>query len=128
MWWRVGNTIKVCLLDNKSTEWIKYSVQGTLCVAFKIKRDDLDKPLDADDKKLLNQSGIYFLFGETSDKSSKEIVYIGQAGVRKNGKALLNRIKEHSRKKRLLEWSSCIYNNWWFFWSYRNKLFRTSFL
>ena len=95
----MGKTIKLFLLDNKSTERIKCSVQGTLCVAFKIKRDDLDKPLYEDDKKLLNQSGIYFLFGETSDKSSKEIVYIGQAGVRKNGKALLNRIKEHSRKK-----------------------------
>ena len=86
-------------MDNKPTERIKCSVQGTLCVNFKIKRDDLDKPLDEDDKKLLNQSGIYFLFGETSDSSAKEIVYIGQAGVRKNGKALLNRLKEHSRKK-----------------------------
>ena len=71
----MGKTIKLFLLDNKSTERIKCSVQGTLCVAFKIKRDDLDKPLDEDDKKLLNQSGIYFLFGETSDKSAKEIVY-----------------------------------------------------
>lgn len=95
----MAKTIKLFLMDNKPTERIKCSVQGTLCVAFKIKRDDLDKPLDEDDKKLLNQSGIYFLFGETSDSSAKEIVYIGQAGVRKNGKALLNRLKEHSRKK-----------------------------
>jgi len=46
--------------------------------------------------KYLKQSGVYFLFG--ADKEEKLVVYIGQAGTRKNKEGLLNRIKEpHSK-------------------------------
>lgn len=79
-------------MDYEPTGRIKCSVDGTTCVAFKINRDDLDK---CKDRKELKQTGIYFLFGGTTDNSAKEVVYIGQANCRKNGEALLCRLKEH---------------------------------
>lgn len=85
-------TIKLFLMDYEPTGRIKCSVDGTTCVAFKINRDDLDK---CKDRKELKQTGIYFLFGGTTDNSAKEVVYIGQANCRKNGEALLCRLKEH---------------------------------
>ncbi len=42
----------------------------------------------------LKQSSVYFLFG-TSDTTGKNVVYIGQAGARKNGEGILNRLQEH---------------------------------
>ena len=85
-------TIKLFLMDNEPTGRIKCSVDGTTCIAFKINREDLDK---CKDRKELKQTGIYFLFGGTTDESTKEVVYIGQANCRKNGEALLCRLKEH---------------------------------
>ena len=58
-------------------------------IAYKIPRTALDKCKDLD---ILKQSGVYFLFG--TDKSDNAVVYIGQAGVRKNGKGLLLRVQE----------------------------------
>lgn len=41
---------------------------------------------------VLKQSGVYFLFG--TDDEDRAIVYVGQAGSRKNGEGLLLRIRE----------------------------------
>jgi hypothetical protein len=44
----------------------------------------------------LSQTGVYFLF-ESSDDTGENVVYIGQAGVRKNGESILYRLQEHKR-------------------------------
>lgn len=98
-------TIQLFLMDYEPTGRIKCSIDGTTCVAFKINREDLDK---CKDRKELKQSGIYFLFGGTSDDSAKEVVYIGQAGVRKNGEALLTRLKEHNRNTEKDYWNEAV--------------------
>ncbi len=98
-------TIQLFLMDGEPTQRIKCSIDGTTCVAFKINRDDLDK---CKDRKELKQSGIYFLFGGTTDNSAKEVVYIGQAGVRKNGEALLTRLKEHNRNIKKDYWNEAV--------------------
>lgn len=98
-------TIKLFLMDYEPTGRIKCSVDGTTCVAFKINRNDLDK---CGDRKELNQTGIYFLFGGTTDDSAKEVVYIGQANCRKNGEALLNRLLEHSRNPKKDYWNEAV--------------------
>ena len=85
-------TIKLFLMDSEPTGRIKCSVDGTTCIAFKVNREDLDK---CKDRKELKQTGVYFLFGGTTDESVKEVVYIGQANRRKNGEGLLCRLKEH---------------------------------
>lgn len=61
--------------------------------SYKIPRTELYKCKERDD---LKQSGVYFLFG-TSDETGKGVVYIGQAGARKNGEGILNRLQEHKR-------------------------------
>lgn len=98
-------TIQLFLMDYEPTGRIKCSIDGTTCVAFKINREDLDK---CKDRKELKQSGIYFLFGGTTDDSAKEVVYIGQAGVRKNGEALLTRLKEHNRNSKKDYWNEAV--------------------
>ena len=52
---------------------------------------ELDKCKGRDD---LSQSGVYFLFC-TSDQTGENVVYIGQAGTRKNGEGILYRLQEH---------------------------------
>ena len=53
------------------------------------------------------QSGVYFLFG-VSDETGKGIVYIGQAGARKNGEGILNRLMEHKRNPEKDYWTEAI--------------------
>ena len=91
---RFQKTVTVFLMDREPTKRIKCCVDGTTCVAFKLNRDDLIKSRD---RKELKQSGIYFLFGGTTNNSTKDIVYIGQASVRKNSRGLLMRLLEHDR-------------------------------
>lgn len=59
-------------------------------VAYKIPRVHLDKCKDRQD---LKQSGVYFLFGKNDNEEDE--VYIGQAGIRKNGDGVLVRVNEH---------------------------------
>ena len=84
-----SKTLKLFLIDGEPSGRIKCSLANWTGIAYKIPRTSLDKCKDLD---LLKQSGVYFLFG--TDKSDNAVVYIGQAGVRKNGKGLLLRIQE----------------------------------
>ena len=99
-----GKNINLFLIDGNATGIIKCTLANWTGVAYKIPRTDLDKCKGRDD---LNQSGVYFLFG-TSDITEKCIVYIGQAGVRKNGEGLLNRLQEHKRNPEKDYWSEAI--------------------
>lgn len=77
-------------MDGEVTGRIKCTLANWTGLAFKVPRTYLDKCKDRED---LKQSGIYFLFSE-NDNGDKE-VYIGQAGIRKNGKGILGRVLEH---------------------------------
>ena len=78
------------LMDGEVTGRIKCTLSNWTGLAYKIPRSYLDKSKDRQD---LKQSGVYFLFGKNDD--DEEEVYIGQAGIRKNGEGVLFRVTEH---------------------------------
>ncbi len=84
-----GKTLKLFLMDGEPNGRIKCSFTNWTGVAYKIPRTSLEK---CKNLVALKQSGVYFLFG--TDKDDNAVVYIGQAGTRKNGKGLLLRVKE----------------------------------
>ena len=90
---RRGKSINLFLMDGIATGRVKCTLANWTGVAYKIPRTELDKCKERED---LKQSGVYFLFG-VSDDNGAEIVYIGQAGVRKNGEGILYRLQEHKR-------------------------------
>lgn len=84
-----GKSINLFLMDGEPSERIKCTMANWTGIAYKIPRTALDK---CKDMEILKQSGVYFLFG--TDKEDNTVIYIGQAGIRKNGKGLLLRIQE----------------------------------
>ena len=91
-------------MDGDASGRIKCTLANWTGVAFKIPRTEIEKCKDRDD---LKQSGVYFLFG-TSDETGKGVVYIGQAGARKNGEGILNRLQEHKRNPEKDYWTEAI--------------------
>lgn len=78
------------LMDGEVTGRIKCTLANWTGLAYKIPRSYLDKCKDRQD---LRQSGVYFLFGKSENNEGE--VYIGQAGIRKNGEGVLYRVNEH---------------------------------
>lgn len=78
------------LMDGDVTGRIKCTLANWTGLAYKVPRSYLDKCKDRQD---LKQSGVYFLFGKTDN--GEDEVYIGQAGIRKNGEGVLFRVAEH---------------------------------
>lgn len=99
-----GKSINLFLMDGTVSGRFKCTLSNWTGVAYKIPRTDLDKCKDRDD---LKQSGVYFLFG-TSDQTGENIVYIGQAGARKNGEGILNRLQEHKRSPDKDYWNEAV--------------------
>ncbi len=95
-----SKTIKLFLMDGEATGRIKCSLANWTGIAYKIPRTALDKCRDI---KILQQSGVYFLFG--TDEKYDQIVYVGQAGVRKNGKGLLLRVQEPHNS---IDWTEAV--------------------
>jgi hypothetical protein len=91
-------------MDGEASGRIKCTLANWTGVAYKIPRTELDKCKDRDD---LKQSGVYFLFG-ISDDTGENMVYIGQAGARKNGEGILNRLQEHKRNPNEDYWTEAI--------------------
>ncbi len=85
-----SKTITLFLLDGSVTGAIKYTLQNWTGVVYKIPRTALG---NCKERKHLQQSGVYFLFGKSEEHEN--VVYVGQAGLRKNGNGLLGRILEH---------------------------------
>lgn len=77
-------------MDGDVTGRIKCTMPGWSGLAYKIPRIYLDK---CKDREQLKQSGVYFLFGKNN--FDEDAVYIGQAGIRKNGEGVLFRVAEH---------------------------------
>lgn len=99
-----GKSINLFLMDGDPSGRIKCTLANWTGVAYKIPRTELDKCKGRDD---LSQSGVYFLFG-TSDQTGENVVYIGQAGVRKNGEGILYRLQEHKRNPEKDYWTEAI--------------------
>lgn len=99
-----GRTISLYLLNGSVTGVIKYTLPNWTGVIYKIPRTELDSCKKRVD---LQQSGVYFLFGK-SDETGENVVYVGQAGLRKNGNGLLGRILEHARNPEKDYWTEAI--------------------
>lgn len=99
-----GKSINLFLMDGEASGSIKCTLANWTGIAYKIPRTELDKCKERDD---LKQSGVYFLFG-ASDQTGKNVVYIGQAGARKNGEGILNRLQEHKRNPEKDYWTEAI--------------------
>lgn len=91
-------------MDGEPSGRIKCTLANWTGIAYKIPRTALDLCKERDD---LRQSGIYFLFG-TSDQTGNSVVYVGQAGARKNGEGLLYRLQEHKRNPDKDYWTEAV--------------------
>jgi hypothetical protein len=99
-----GKSINLFLMDGEASGRIKCTLANWTGVAYKIPHTALDLCKGRYD---LSQSGIYFLFG-TSDQTGENVVYIGQAGVRKNGEGALYRLQEHKRNPDKDYWTEAV--------------------
>ncbi len=99
-----GKTIQLYLMDSVPKGRIKCTLANWTGIAYKIPRTELEKAKSID---YLKQSGVYFLFS-TSDETQENIVYIGQAGTRKNGEGILNRLQEHKRNPDKDYWTEAV--------------------
>ena len=99
-----GKSINLYLMDGDVNGRIKCTLANWTGLAFKIPRTSLDTCKDRDE---LKRTGVYFLFGK-DDQTDKNVVYIGQAGVRKNGEGILNRLIEHNRNPKKDYWTEAI--------------------
>ena len=99
-----GKSINLFLMDGDPSGRIKCTLANWTGVAYKIPRTELERCKGRDD---LSQSGVYFLFG-TSDQTGESVVYIGQAGVRKNGEGILYRLQEHKRNPDKDYWTEAV--------------------
>lgn len=99
-----GKNINMFLMDGTPTGRIKCTIANWTGVAYKIPRTELEHCKNRDD---LKQSGVYFLFG-ASNETGKPVAYIGQAGNRKNGEGILNRLLEHKRNAEKDYWNDAV--------------------
>lgn len=99
-----GKSINVFLMDGTASGRVKCTLANWTGVAYRIPRVDLDLCKERND---LKQSGVYFLFG-ASDETSEQVVYVGQAGARKNGEGILCRLQEHRRNPGKDYWSEAV--------------------
>lgn len=89
-----GKNFNLFLMDGEVTGRIKCTLANWTGIAYKIPRSYLDRCKERTD---LKQSGVYFLFGKND--ADEEAVYIGQAGIRKNGEGVLFRVAEHLKEE-----------------------------
>lgn len=101
---KYGKNINIFLMDETANGRIKCTLANWTGIAYRIPRVDLDLCKERND---LKQSGIYFLFC-ASDETSEQIIYIGQAGTRKNGEGILYRLQEHRKNTDKDYWSEAI--------------------
>jgi len=100
-----SKSINLFLMDGEPGGRIKCTLANWTGIAYKIPRTDLEKCKGRDD---LSQSGVYFLFGNSDDQPNILTVYIGQAGLRKNGEGILYRLQEHKRNPDKDYWTEAV--------------------
>lgn len=99
-----GKSIRLFLMDGDAGGRVKCTLANWTGIAYKIPRTELGS---CDDREDLKQSGVYFLFG-VSDQTGDPVVYIGQAGARKNGEGILSRLQEHKRNPDKDYWTEAV--------------------
>jgi len=99
-----GKSITLFFMDGEPVGRVKCTLPNWTGVAYKIPRTDLEKCRGRGD---LAQSGVYFLFGVSWD-TGESVVYVGQAGVRKNGEGILYRLQEHKRNPDKDYWTEAV--------------------
>ena len=90
-----GKSLNLYLIGGTPSGLIKCTLANWTGLAYKIPRTLLAQAKHID---FLNQTGVYFLFGEDEQTGNPQC-YVGQAGVRKNGKGIHCRLDEHNRPK-----------------------------
>ena len=93
--------VSIVMLNGEATGVLEVTIPGSQSMVYKIPREELGncKVLGVNDF-----NSVYFLFGGWL--KGKPQVYIGQAGVRNNGGAILSRLSEHDKKKEF--WNEAI--------------------
>ena len=99
-----GKSINVFLMDGEANGRIKATISNWTGVAYKIPRNKLSACKERGD---LSQSSVYFLFGPTY-QNRRNAVYIGQAGIRKNGGGILARLMEHDKNPDKDYWTEAV--------------------
>ena len=99
-----GKTIQVFLMDGEASGRIKATISNWNGLAYKIPRSKLSACKERDD---LSQSSVYFLFGGNID-GKRDVVYIGQAGIRKTGGGILTRLMEHDKNPDKDYWTEAV--------------------
>lgn len=99
-----GKSINVFLMDGEANGRIKATISNWTGVAYKIPRNKLSACKERGD---LSQSSVYFLFGPTY-QNRRNAVYIGQAGIRKNGGGILVRLMEHDKNPDKDYWTEAV--------------------
>lgn len=99
-----GKSINLFLMDGVGNGRIKCTLANWTGVAYKIPRTKIE---DCKEREDLKQSGVYFLFGVSED-TGEDVVYIGQAGTRKNGEGILFRLQEHKRNSEKDYWTEAV--------------------
>lgn len=99
-----GKSINLYLMDGNPTGRIRCTLANWTGLAFKIPRTELEK---SKDRPELSQTGVYFLFG-TNEETDEDVVYVGQAGIRRNGEGLLKRLMEHKQNSEKDYWTEAV--------------------
>lgn len=99
-----GKNINLFLMDGTVDGRIKCTLANWTGIVYKIPRIMLEKCRERND---LKQSGIYFLFG-ASEHTEEQVVYVGQAGIRKNGEGILYRLREHKMNSDKDYWTEAV--------------------
>lgn len=100
-----SKTITTFLIDGETNGLIKCTIGNWIGIAYKIPKSKLEIFKERGDGK---KSGVYFLFG-ASNETGKPVAYIGQAGNRKNGDGILNRLLEHKRNADKNYWNYAVF-------------------
>ena len=99
-----GKNINFFLMDDDYGARKKCTIANWTGVVYNIPRTMLDQCKERQD---LKWSGVYILFGVDED-TGRGVAYIGQAGARKNGEGILNRLLEHKRNPAKDYWTEAV--------------------
>lgn len=96
--------LNLFLMDGTVTGRVKCTLANWTGVVYKIPRLLLDKSSQREDLKF---SGVYFLFG-SDEQTGNPVVYVGQAGNRKNGEGIYQRLLEHRNNSEKDYWQEAV--------------------
>jgi len=97
-----GKTITLFLMDGSPSGRVKCKIDNWIGLVYRISRRELETCKDI---KELSHSSVYFLFGVDND-TEENVVYVGQAATRQNGGAVLDRLQEHIRNPKKIDWKA----------------------